>query len=116
MSIEAEVTVLPGHAGFPAPHRDDVAGHQLASPAQIDLTVHGHVTGRDQHLGLATGVDQISQFEELAESDHVAADLHRTHGHHHAESAERKSWTVEPFRRGSRTTGRDASHPGPPRG
>lgn len=37
------------------PHVDDVPQLQLSTPARLDLTVHQHLAGLDQQLGLAAG-------------------------------------------------------------
>ena len=58
---------------------DDVPRVQLPAAAQIDLTVHRHVAGRDQGLALAAGVGELRQLQELTESDHIAADRHLSH-------------------------------------
>jgi hypothetical protein len=58
---------------------DLVAGVELAAAAVLRLTVDERAALGQERLRLAAGVDQPGQLEQLAQPDHVAADLHLAH-------------------------------------
>jgi hypothetical protein len=60
-----------GDSGLFAADTDHVTGVQLPAAADVDLPVDAYLAGRDAGLGLATGLNEIAEFEELTESDHV---------------------------------------------
>jgi hypothetical protein len=58
--------------GF-APHRDQVAGVELATPACLRLAVHRHSALEQQRLGAAAG--DPGQLEQLTKPDRVASNF-----------------------------------------
>jgi 7-keto-8-aminopelargonate synthetase-like enzyme len=53
---------------------DDVAELQLPSASAIDLAVHGHKAVDDGLFHVSTGVEESSEFQELAEPNDLATD------------------------------------------
>ena len=58
----------------------DIAIAQRTTAALIDNIVDLHNAFREQRLGVATGIDETSKFEQLAEIDPAAAYLDIAHG------------------------------------
>jgi hypothetical protein len=73
------VATASGDAGAGGADADHITAVQLASAPQVNLAVDGHLAAGDHQLGLAPGLDEIGELEELAESDHVAVDGHVSH-------------------------------------
>jgi len=49
---------------------------QLPATTAIDLAVHLHVAVEDDLLGVAAGIEETGELEELSEADHLPADGH----------------------------------------
>ena len=55
---------------------DDVAELQLPSAASINLAVHGHKAVDDGLFHASPGVEEPSEFQELAEANDLSTDRH----------------------------------------
>ena len=58
---------------------DLIAMNQLSAAAAFDLAVHRHQAVRDHSLSIRARVDEVSEFEELAEPDRVGVDGNLVH-------------------------------------
>ena len=65
--------LLVTDAGPASGELHDIADLELATAAQIDVAVDGHVAGADRLLGFAARVDQACELEELAKADDAPA-------------------------------------------
>src|SRR3954454_9981640 len=67
------------HAHRLVAHGHHVARVELAAAALLVLAVHRHAALGEQRLRLGPGVREAGELEQLAEPDHVAADLDLAH-------------------------------------
>src|SRR4051794_12339425 len=70
-----ESTIYAGDPQHLVLNLDLVPRPQLAAAALLALAVDEHGVGGEEGGGLAARVDQAGQLEQLAEPDHLAADL-----------------------------------------
>jgi hypothetical protein len=54
-----------------------IAGTQLGTAADLDLTIDGHVAVLDQELRFATRADDPRQLEQGSEADELGRELNR---------------------------------------
>jgi hypothetical protein len=79
---------------------DDVAVVQLAPAAGLGLAVDEHRARLQQRLGLAAGVHQVGQLQQLAEADDAVAcgDLADAAILRRASTSARLCWRLEPWK------------------
>jgi hypothetical protein len=56
-------------------HVNNVTWMELSAASQLGLTIDGHLTARDQELGLSSARGDTSKLQHLAKADHVAGDF-----------------------------------------
>ena len=64
------------NANSPPFERDEIAVVQLTPAATLGLTIDIHVSVDDDLLGVAAGVEETGELEELPEADDLAPDGH----------------------------------------
>src|ERR671912_2476950 len=65
---------LPRHLDGVRPQRDDVSGSELATPARLDLAVHGDQPSFDDLARRPTVVDEARELDQLPEPDRLVTD------------------------------------------
>jgi hypothetical protein len=56
-------------------HINNVTWMELPAAPQLGLTIDGHLTARDQELGLRSARGDTTKLQQLAKADHVPGDF-----------------------------------------